>query len=380
MNAQTNSQRFKHFRKWIRTRPDSYFALILVPVLILVGTVAYILIERWSLADALYATVVTVTTVGYGDFTPVTPAGRIFTTFFILAAVGVVSYAISTLAAFVIQRQKDRFAAKMQERKMKQLAGLQNHVILCGGGAVGTAAIIELRRTKVPVVLVESNIEALRTALLFLRDANFDGKLPNSDAAEYFTPQISDDEDASPMELAAETGVLYLQEDPTQDRTLVRAGLSRARALIAALDTDKDNLFVVLSARQLAEQTHNSRLQIISRLVDENNRGKLHAAGANRIHSLDMVGGVQMALSAVHPEMSEFWQRFLQPQNRRIQFETMAVSPESELAGKTVAQIRAETGKVVVIIRHSQTEELLLPEPDTPVQPGQTLIVLRLTQ
>jgi voltage-gated potassium channel len=154
----------------VRNMTRSSLGLALVPIVVLIGigTVAYALLEGWSLADALYATIITITTVGYGDFSPQTVGGRFFAIFFTLSAIGLASYAISTLAAVVIRWEHDRVQRHIQEQRMAKIATLNNHIIVCGGSAIGRKAMFFFQRDRQSIILVEQNEEKLRRALLYL--------------------------------------------------------------------------------------------------------------------------------------------------------------------------------------------------------------------
>ena len=150
------------------TRSSLGLALVPIALMIGIGTVAYAILEGWSLPDALYATIITITTVGYGDLSPKTLGGRVFAIFFTLSAIGLASYAISTLAAVVIRWEHDRVQRQIQEERMATIARLSNHIIICGGSAISRKAMFFFRRDNQPIILVEQDEEKLRRALLYL--------------------------------------------------------------------------------------------------------------------------------------------------------------------------------------------------------------------
>ena len=145
-------------------------AWVLITVVILIGTLSYNYFEEWTFFESLYATIITLTTVGYGDLSPTTTGGRIFSIFFTLAAIGIAGYAISTVAAFVIEREEKRIRRLSLKRRMKQINDLVDHIILCGGGYIGKRTAKELYNHNVPFVIVEPDEDKLRWTLLYLHE------------------------------------------------------------------------------------------------------------------------------------------------------------------------------------------------------------------
>ena len=351
------------------------YAVILIGVVIVVGTLSYNFLEGWTLLEALYATVITLTTVGYGDLSPQTTSGRIFAVFFTLIAIGIAGYAISTVAAFVIEREHKRVTRLIWERKMKRIADLTDHIILCGGGYIGKRVASEFYRSQVPFVIVEENEDLLRWTLLYLHQDYVTRKIRQFREMSYQEHDTTEYELKNIAELAEEVNVLYLQEDSTQDRTLIRAGVERARGLVVAMDDDKRNLFVVLGARQLAKHMNNPGLRIVARVVDEENKGKLLAAGADKALSLNVVGGFQIASHMLNPELGAFWDHMLYGDEQMLRFIDLYVKDDPKLIGQTVDNIKHQRDQLVVAIKRDG-HYYYTPEPETLLEQDDILIVL----
>lgn len=351
------------------------YAIVLIAVLIIVGTLSYNFLEGWTLLEALYATIITLTTVGYGDLSPQTTNGRIFAIFFTLIAIGMAGYAISTVAAFVIEREQKRVKRLIRERKMKRIADLSDHIILCGGGYIGKRVANEFYRNQVPFVIVEENEDLLRWTLLYLHQDYVTRKIQQFRELSYTEYDTTEYELKDVAELAEEVGVLYLQEDSTTDRTLIRAGVERARGLVVAMDDDKQNLFVVLGARQLAKHMNNPQLRIIARVVDEENKSKLLAAGADKALSLNVIGGFQIASHMLNPELGAFWDHMLYGDEQMLRFTDLYIKDDPKLVGQTVDDIKRHRDQLVVAIKRDG-HYYYTPDPETLLEQDDILIVL----
>ena len=214
----------QRFRKTIINSNVAYAGLLIIG-LVVIGSLGYSLLEGWSLIDSVYATIITITTVGYGDLTPETPAGRIFAIFFTLIAIGVAGYALSTVAVLVIEHQQVQVKQMMEERKMKQIADLNDHIILCGGGYIGKRVAHELYQTGTPFVIIEPDESILRWTLLYLHQDYMARKLRQFHHLDYVQSDTTEYERQDIAELAEHVGALYLQEDNTDDAALMRAGI-----------------------------------------------------------------------------------------------------------------------------------------------------------
>jgi voltage-gated potassium channel len=347
---------------------------VLVSLVVVVGTVGYSYLEGWTPLEALYTTVVTVTTVGYGDFTPQTSAGRLFTVIFGIAAIGVAGYAVSSLAGWIVHREQSRGKFRSRERKMKQLDGLTDHIIVCGGGTICAQVAREFYKSKSPFILVDKDEKVLRNTMLLMEEEFFRHKVEQVKRLGFMPDEEPEVEQLSLADLSKDLGVPYLVEDPTEDKTLYKAGIERARGVVTVLDNDGDNLFVVLSARQLAGRVDNSKLYIVSRLKEVKNQTKLKAAGADRIISLDLTVGYQIATSMLHPEIARFWLHTLQG-DQSVRFGEVHLRQHPDLVGHTVARFTEQNDQLVVAIRRSG-DYIYTPALDTQLQPEDILITL----
>src|SRR6185503_10770215 len=225
------------------------FAVLAVTIAIGLGTLGFSLIEGWSVIDSLYVAAQTVTTVGYGDLSPATRNGRIFSTVFMLVAVGVVLYALTSAVQGIVQ--SELVATFGQRRQSRKMSKLRNHFIICGAGRVGSH-------------LVRGLLGGPETFIVIEQDPQKAGKL-------------------------SDLGVMVLARDATHEDTLKEAGVEHARGLAACLRDDADNVYVVLTARDL-----NPELHIVARAAEEQAESKLIRAGANRVVAPTIIGGHRM--------------------------------------------------------------------------------------
>jgi voltage-gated potassium channel len=317
-----------------RHRSRLYQSVVLLLGVVVVGTLGYHVLEGWDWIDALYMTIITMGTVGYGETHPLDANGRVFTIFLIVASLGIAGYALTTLGTFIVEGELYQI---IRGRRMdKRITNLTNHIILCGGGRVGRAIADECYKTHTPFLLIEQNMDALQHVL-----------------------ELED--------------ILYLQGDATEDETLRLAGIDRARGLIAALGEDKDNVFVVLSARSL-----NPKLRIVARATDENNIEKLRKAGADEVVSPNMIGGLRMASVMLRPSVVTFLDQMLRVSNQTLRIEEVHVDKVPGLVGKTLAgaDIRQRIGMLVVALKSTDGSQQFNPSGQTTLKTGDVLIVM----
>lgn len=310
------------------------YAALLIVTIIGGGTIGYAWLEGWPVLDSFYMTIITMTTVGYGETRPLSEAGRLFTIGLIVSSIGMAGYAVSTLAAFVVEGE---FYRIIRERRMDQrITQLSNHIILCGAGRTGKYIAEEFVRTRTPFVLIEQDQDVLDQALSL-------GDIP------------------------------YIQADATEDEALRLAGIERARGLVAALGDDKDNVFLVLSARAL-----NPTLRIIARLNDESNAGKLSKAGADEIVSPNAIGGLRMASIMLRPVVVSFLDEMLRVTDQTLRVEEVHIDRIPALIGKTLAEadIGRRIGMLVVAIKSRNARPRFNPGAKTVLQAGDILIVM----
>jgi voltage-gated potassium channel len=367
---------WRNFRKKRapRMRDSSLIdALLLAVIMIVIGTVGYALIEGWSLVEALYATIITITTVGYGDMVPTTAGGRLFAIIFTLIAIGAVGYSLSGLAAGIIERSQGRRAEAIRKRQMKRITDLDNHIIICGGGYVGKRIAHELVSAGESFIVIEPDEALMRWTLLYL-----DEEYRRSRYRETFdlTFQMEDTghEEMEIASLAETLDIPYIMDSPTSNAVLVRAGIERARGLFAVMSDDRDNLLVVLSARGLARELDNENLRIIARTVEEENFPKLKMAGSSRVFSANLVEAVQLTAHMLHPHTGAFW-RMTMDETVPLRYTEVIVDDHPHLAGKTCAEIKINDHYLVMSI-FRKGQYINLPDPDDICQPGDVLIVV----
>ena len=363
-------------KQYYKTIRQTNLGSALLPLIlwVAIGVVVYRRLEGWSFLDAIYATVVTVTTVGYGDISPATPAGRLFAIFYTIIAVGFAGYAISTLAANVIERQLGRRDRKLLEKRMQDISQIQNHMIICGGGVLGNRVASEYRKSNIPFILIERDPEKLKRTLLWLNEA-YIAKLQRH-YTEADVVDIDEEESKTIPELADEINVLYLLEDPLDEHQLKKAGIGRARGIVAALEDDRESISVILSARELASKLENTNFRIVSAATDQTNLRRMYLAGAHRVVSPTFFAGFHLAEQSLSQEVGEFWDQLIflgQGQNMLHDFK---IPSESDLIGKTVMDIRLDTMEQILSIRRGN-EYITAPRPDAVVQEGDVLIMIR---
>jgi voltage-gated potassium channel len=274
-------------------------------LLIAIGTTGYALIEGWPVGDSLYMTFITISTVGFGEVKPLSPAGQHFTIVFLVLSIGTVGYSATVLITYIFEGQ---ILNVMRERRMKRtIRHLKNHFIIVGGGDVGREAAFEFQRSKKRFVIVDRN------------------------------PSKSD--------LSRDESILFMEGDAINDEVLVEAGVERASGLIAALPEDEDNLFVVLTARQL-----NPHLLIVSQTAEERNTRKFIKAGANRMISPKKIAGQRMAAMVLKPNLMNFLDVIVQGGELDMRIEEVELDPGSPLIDKTLKEtgIGQHTGAIIV--------------------------------
>ncbi|MFY8019910.1 MAG: potassium channel family protein [Bacteroidia bacterium] len=301
-----------------------------------VGVLGYMLIENAPFLDALFMTITTISTVGYGEIFPLSNTGRIFTIFLIISNLGVFAYAISLIGRFLFEGQ---FFEQLKLRRMKKrITGLKDHVIVCGFGRNGQAACETLKKNNIPFVIIESKKELIEHYL---------------------------DEVEAPF---------YLNEDATHDETLLDAGIKNARGLITTLPADADNVYVVLTAREL-----NANLTIISRATSNSSCNKLKRAGANNVIMPDRIGGAHMASLIVLPDVKEFIDIISGQVGADVLLEEFSVQKlRSSLKGNTIKElgIRQLTNANVIGLKKSDGNYEVNPDMNKNLLDSDKLIVL----
>lgn len=316
-----------------RSRARLVYSLIALGVSAALGTVGFSAIEGWSLSDSLYMTVMTVTTVGYGAPHALSPAGRNFAIFFMIVGVGTAGYALSSAVQALIQTEV--LAALGARRRSREMSKLHNHFIICGAGRVGTRIMRDMRRAGVEFVVVER-----------------------------------DEQRAA--RVAERGGAHVIINDATLEETLREAGVERAHGLATCLAQDADNIYVVLTARDL-----NRDLHIVARAVEEQAEPKLIKAGANRVVAPTIIGSHRMAQALLKPAVADFMDS-ITADNLDLGFEQMEVADGSSIAGHKLryTNIRSELDVVIAAIRRRDGEMIFNPSADTRIEAGDMLIAI----
>ena len=307
-------------------------AIIALALAIVFGTVGFSLIEGWSLPDSFYVTVQTLTTVGYGDIPPRSVAGRGFAVLIMLMGVGGVALAASTIVQSIVQ--SELISTFGQRRLSRRMHKLHDHYIICGSGRVGSHLVRDLKRADEAFVIIE---------------------LDSDRAAEF-----------------SQKGFNVLLGDATLEETLREAGVERARGLAACLPNDADNLYVVLTARDLSPQLH-----IVARAAEEQAEAKLVRAGANHVVAPTIIGGHRMAVSLTKPAVGEFFDS-ITGSKFGLGFEQVMVESGSPLVGQPLRDtpIRAALGIVIIGIRRRDGEMIFNPAADAIIEAGDILIAI----
>jgi len=302
-------------------------------LVILFGTVGYVVVEGWSFWDSFYMTVTTLTTVGYKEVHALTFRGQVFTVILIIGGVGTVLYALTAGAKVLLEGElQEIYGRKMVEKKLKDLKG---HFIVCGYGRMGKVIARELEHERLQFVVIEKHEILL---------------------------------DADQKE-----EMLIVQGDATKDELLKKVGVERAQCLISVLPTDAENLYVVLSARGL-----NSKLLIVARAGEEGSEQKLIRAGADRVVSPYYIGGLRIAHAVLKPAVVDFIEFATKSGNIALQIEEIIVQQSSKLAGNNLDQcgIGRELGIIIVAIKQENGEMKFNPNFRTVIEPGDTLIAV----
>jgi voltage-gated potassium channel len=316
-------------------------ALAVFTSLVLVGTVAYFILGhgRWTVGDCAYMTVITISTVGFGELGHMgeVPGARMVTVGLIVSGVGVLAYTQSNLTALLVE---GAIGHALRRRKMKKdIDKLSGHVVVAGAGGTGKHVVEELHATQTPFVVIDRSEAVLR--------------------------QLSDD--------ICEGKMLYVHGDATLDHVLVTAGIARARGVVAALTHDKDNLYVTLSARSL-----NAGARIVSKVVEDEAAPKIMKAGASATVNPTMIGARRLAGELIRPEVHEFMENLVRDKDKNLRLEEVVVGPGSSFVGQQLKDtpIRRETRALVVAVRGDDRVFTYNPEPDYVIGEGTTLIVL----
>ncbi len=316
-------------------------AATLLVGLVLLGSSGYFVLGagRWSFGECVYMTVITLSTVGFGELTRMgeVPGARTLTILLIVGGVGTLAYVQANVTAVLVEGAIGQ--AWRRNRMRKKIDLLSGHIVVAGSGSTGKHVIEELIATKTPFVVIDRNQEHLQR----LSETMMNGEM------------------------------LFVHGDATEDHILMVAGVDRAAGVVAALTHDTDNLFVTLSARSL-----NASARIVSKVTEDEAAAKMVKAGATAAISPTQIGGRRMASELIRPEVNEFLDQMLRDKDKSLRLEEVVIPKRSPYAGHALreAPIRRETNLLVIAVRQPTREFVYNPEPDFVLEEGMTLVVM----
>jgi len=308
-------------------------SIIVLALLVTLGCLGYMGIEGWGFLDALYMTVITLATIGFQEVHPLSQPGKIFTMVLIVFGVSVLGYIVGSLAQIMFEGQFQRIMGR--KKVEKRIEALRNHYIVCGFGRMGALICREFAAKPLPFVVVEK------------------------------TPEV--------IEKLEADGHLFLRGDATDDDTLLKAGIKRAKGLISVVASDTENVYITLTAREL-----NPDLFILARSGDEGSDIKLKRAGASKVISPYLIGGSRMAQAILRPNVVDFIEIATGREHLDLQMEEILIPQYSGFVGENLVSsgFRKETGVMIVGIKKADGKMLFNPESHARIEAHDTLIVL----
>jgi len=307
--------------------------MLVLLALVSLGVTGYMTIEGWSLIDALYMTIITLGTVGFKEVHDLSFYGKIFTITLIVFGVSVLGYIVGSLAQIMFEGQIQRIIGR--KKVEKRIDSLNDHYIICGFGRIGQLICKEFAAKPIPFLVIE--------------------KLPEA------------------HEKLHHEEYLHLRGDATEDETLLRAGIKRAKGLISVVTSDTENVYITLTARGL-----NPDLYILARSGEEGSEIKLRRAGANKVISPYLIGGSRMAQAILRPNVVDFIEIATAREHLELQMEELLIPASSVFVGENLISsgFRKETGTIIVGIKQRNGTMVFNPESHTKMEAGDTLIVL----
>lgn len=306
---------------------------ILILIILLVGTIGYVLLEGWPILDALYMTIITITTVGFGEVNVVSNVGRVFTICIIFIGMGIMAYSLGVVAQIMVETQVRTILGR---RKLgKELKTIKDHYIICGFGRIGQTIVKGLKSQGVPLVVIDLS-PALR-------------------------------------EILEGENVPHIIGDAASDEVLMEAGIQRARGLVAVVLSDADNLFITMTARGL-----NPGLFILARADHQATEKKLLRAGANKVVLPYLIGGMRMVHTILRPAVMDFLDFTMHQTNMDLKLEELLVGEQSRLNGVSLLHsgVRKDMNVIIVAIRQKDGQMVFNPSSETQIRGGDTLIAL----
>lgn len=309
------------------------FSLILGLLIFIVATTGYMVLESWDLLDAVYMTVTTLSTVGYGEVHEMSPTGRVYTVFLVLFGTAFFLYVAGSVVQFMVEGRIRTILGR--KRLDKRIDHLKDHYIVCGYGRIGKVLCKNLKREPIDLVVIDNNQELFS----FIEEKDF----------------------------------FYLMGDATDEAMLLKAGIKKAKGLIAVLGTDADNVFLVLTARQL-----NPDIFIMARAGQESSKSRLAAAGADKVESPYEVGAISMAQRIIRPTVTSFLDVAFTYKRKDIQMEEIPISFSSKLENVSLKDsgIRQDFNLIIIAIKKPDGNMIFNPSFETVIKGGDTVIAV----
>ena len=313
--------------------------ILLIILVILAGTLGYYAMfgGKYTIMDCLYMTVISITSVGYGEIIEITgnvPA-EVFTMVLITFGMGIILYGLGAMTAILIEGE---LSGLLRKKKMeKAISKLNKHIIVCGGGQTGLPVIMELVKNRESVVLIESDQESIDRCLAFVED------------------------------------LLYIKGDATEDENLLAAGIENARGVAICLPSDKDNLYITMASRML-----NSKVRIISSLTNVKLKPKLTKAGANSVVSPNTIGALRIASEMIRPTVVDFLDTMLRSKQGNLRIHQVVITQSTAAVGKTLGNsgLSERFGLLVLGAKKPGGEIQFNPGALLKIEPGLTMIVM----
>ena len=308
-------------------------SLLLMMAILAFGTFGYSFFEGMTLFEAFYMTLITISTVGFGEIKPLTEVGRLITVVVIVTGISTGTYTIGMVARIFIEGELSKFFGR--RRLEKQISELKDHFIICGYGRIGRIICRELHADAIAFVVI--------------------------------------DEDPAAAEKIAEEGFLFLQRDATLEETLEAAGIESARGIVTAVSSDANNVYITLTARGLRPD-----IFVLARSSDVKNEAKLKRAGATRVVSPYMIGGRRMAQVLKRPTVVDFIDIATMESALGLMMEEARVGARSGLIGKNLIEshLRQDYGVIIVAIKKLTGEMIFNPVPTETLESGDVIVVL----
>jgi voltage-gated potassium channel len=312
-----------------------YFFLLLMALVIGTGTLGYVVIEGWNGFDSFYMTIITMSTVGFGEVHPLTQEGRLFTAFLLITCFGIFAYTISSLTSYIVGGE---YRANLKDSKVvRKMRKMKDHIIICGFGRVGKQVAEDLKLFQIPFVIIENDDSILK-------------------------------------DFESRSEFIFVKGDATKEGILEKASLINARGVVTCLPKDADNVYVVLACRE-----GNPKLKIVARASLNSAVSKLKLAGANHVILPDSIGGSHMASLISNPDVIEFMDAIKVQGHAGVNIETISFNelPE-EFRNKTIGQLEAKriTGVTIIGFKTPEGQYIINPGFEIEVVPHSKLFVL----